>query len=81
MLPDTLADGGEDVKWMPIDHLAKVLVELALVPRDVDLGAGGAAVHHIVHPHPVTWSSILPVIRTTIDKSGVATARAGGVIW
>ncbi|KAF3033927.1 hypothetical protein E8E11_002458 [Didymella keratinophila] len=72
VLPDTLADGGEDVKWVPIDHLAKVLVELALMPRDVDPEAGGAAVHHIVHPHPVTWSSILPVIRTAIDKSGVA---------
>lgn len=71
VLPDALADGEDDIKWVSIDHLAKVLVELALIPQDADLGAGGVAVHHIVHPHPVTWSSILPTIRTSIDKSGV----------
>ncbi|KAF3042114.1 putative secondary metabolism biosynthetic enzyme [Didymella heteroderae] len=74
-LPDTLADGGDEVKWVPIDHLAAVLVELALIPDDSLLEADGAAVYHIEHPNPVTWSSILPVIKSSLDcsldKSGV----------
>lgn len=72
VLPDRLVDGGNDVRWVPIDHLAKILVELALIPEKAGLGSEGAAVHHIVHPHPVTWASILPVIASSIDESGVA---------
>lgn len=72
VLPDSLAAGGDNIKWVPIDHLAKVLVELALIPRGSDLDAGGADVHHIVHPHPITWSSILPVVMASIDRSRIA---------
>lgn len=71
VIPDKLPTGYV-VDWVPIDHLAEVLVELVLTPTNHGLESGGAAVHHITHPHPVTWESILPVIKTTIDESGIA---------
>jgi hypothetical protein len=60
------------VDWVPIDHLAAVLVELALAPKQDPPGAYGAAINHVVHPHPVTWTSILPLINKTIEESGFA---------
>ncbi|XPS74039.1 hypothetical protein M3J07_006154 [Ascochyta lentis] len=71
VLPAELGNGADKVDWIPIDHLAEVLVELALAPKHAGVEACGAAVGHVVHPRPVTWAAILPVVKRTIDDSGL----------
>ena len=71
VLPDMLPNGGDEVNWVPIDHLAGVLVELALAPTHVYTETFGAVVNQIVHPRPVSWNSVLPVIRKAIEESGI----------
>jgi hypothetical protein len=41
-------------------------------PGRPSLEPGEVSVHHIANAHTVTWMSILPVIRFSIDESGVA---------
>ncbi|KAF1351723.1 hypothetical protein EJ07DRAFT_159253 [Lizonia empirigonia] len=65
ILPTTLM-GADTVDWIPIDNLAEVLVELALAPRHAGNDVLGAAVNHVLHPRPVKWTSILPVVKETI---------------
>lgn len=63
-------DGVDKVAWIPIDHLADVLVELLLSSADDVSSAPGAAVHHVVHPRPVTWTALLPIVKKAIEESG-----------
>ncbi|KAJ4341537.1 hypothetical protein N0V95_007183 [Ascochyta clinopodiicola] len=72
VLPARLGNGADKVDWIPIDHLSEVLVELALTPQQVEASPRGAAVNHIVHPYPVTWTSILPIVKKTIDEAGLS---------
>lgn len=71
VLPATLCDA-DQVDWVPTDHLADVFVELALAPKPNPSGACGATVSHAVHLHPVTWTSIPPLIKRAIEDSGLA---------
>ncbi|UPX12162.1 uncharacterized protein EKO05_0002728 [Ascochyta rabiei] len=64
VLPARLGNGADKVDWIPIDHLAEVLVELALASQHVEAGTCGAAVNQIVHPYPVTWTAC-PTVRST----------------
>ncbi|KAF1940667.1 ochratoxin A non-ribosomal peptide synthetase [Clathrospora elynae] len=59
-----------DCNWVPVDHLAEVLVELTLAPEDKDKsGKRGVSVNQIVHPKPVSWSSLLQPIQKAIEDS------------
>jgi thioester reductase-like protein len=70
VLPETIGDmpksGEEVINWVPADHLADVLVELAL---DTTHGKGKVSANHVVHPNPVLWSSLLEPIRKAIQES------------
>jgi thioester reductase-like protein/acyl carrier protein len=72
-IPETLGDApaaGEAINWVPIDQLADVVVELALNSNTRDERAEhGVSVFQIVHPNPVPWSSLLLLIKKTLEAS------------
>jgi len=74
-LPETLGDvpgEEEEVNWVPIDHLAEMVVELTLNPNvrdENEMVDSGASVFQIVHPKPVTWSSLLLPIKQVLGTS------------
>jgi thioester reductase-like protein len=69
-LPETIGDvpatGEELINWVPADHLADVLVELAL---DAKQSNGNVSANHVVHPTPVLWSSLLKTVQKAIEDS------------
>ncbi|KAF2203122.1 ochratoxin A non-ribosomal peptide synthetase [Delitschia confertaspora ATCC 74209] len=75
-LPETLGDiptdWEETVNWVPIDQLANVVVELALdshaTNRDDDTNRD-TSVFQIVHPNPVSWSSVLTPVKKILQES------------
>ena len=71
-LPRTLgcAEGGE-VKWVPVDSTAKILLELAAVPAH----SGRNDTFHVEHPRPIVWEELSPVILGALEK---ATSERGG---
>ncbi|EDU49070.1 ochratoxin A non-ribosomal peptide synthetase [Pyrenophora tritici-repentis Pt-1C-BFP] len=72
-LPRTLGkDEGSRADWVPVDHLADVVCELALWDGDGE-GKGEVRVNHIVHPIPTPWADLLPVIQRTLSSSSSRT--------
>lgn len=73
-LPETLssiAPGGKESKeidWVPVDLLAKGLIELALGDTHPGVRGVSAKVFHPLNPRPVTWSSLLPSILHQINE-------------
>ncbi|PYI31348.1 NRPS-like enzyme [Aspergillus indologenus CBS 114.80] len=66
-LPDTLGPALNRIDWVPIDLLAEVLVDLALLGGThggkMDGSAGGQVqVYHPVNLHPQSWDEVLPAI-------------------
>ncbi|KAJ5632076.1 NRPS-like enzyme [Penicillium lividum] len=59
-LPETLGTLGR-VDWVPIDLLAEILVDLALIRNT------GVSVYHPVNLHPLSWKEIRPAIATTLQ--------------
>jgi thioester reductase-like protein/acyl-coenzyme A synthetase/AMP-(fatty) acid ligase len=72
-LPRTLgcAEDEKEVKWVPVDSTAKILLELAAVPAH----SGSNDTFHVEHPRPIAWSELFPVILGALDK---ATSERGG---
>jgi thioester reductase-like protein/acyl-CoA synthetase (AMP-forming)/AMP-acid ligase II len=66
-LPETLgcAEDGKGVKWIPVDSTARILQELS----DVPARPGINDTFHVVHPRPVAWANLLPIVRSTLDKA------------
>lgn len=61
-IPDSLGKVFDTVDWIPIDHAAEIIVELAL-PRDApDNEHGKARVYHLTNPRPVAWESVRPIV-------------------
>jgi len=59
-LPRTLdcAEDGKEVKWIPIDFTAKILLELAAASSRSDSND----TFHVEHPRPTAWAKLFPVI-------------------
>ncbi|KAL1893536.1 putative NRPS-like protein biosynthetic cluster [Sporothrix stenoceras] len=58
VIPSSLGRN-ERVDWIPVDYLAKILLEIANSPSP----AGEATLVHAVHPHPVEWiDALLPTV-------------------
>ena len=66
-LPNSLgcAADGKEVKWIPVDSAAKILQELSMAA----VGAGSNDTFHVVHPRPVTWAELLPIIQEVLNKA------------
>ena len=63
------------MNWVPIDCLAKVLVEVALAEPDVGCRVGSDV--SVIHPHnlyPTSWECFLPTIFSALVSIGHGTA-------
>lgn len=65
MLPD---DVSGIIDWVPVDHCARVVLELAehtlhAVNPDAEGKGGHVAYYHVVNPHDATWPDLLPVVQ------------------
>lgn len=83
-LPTTLGPVNA-IDWIPVDWLAKVIVELlplqstyASFPGTKKSKSSNTAVYHVVNPTAVPWSSLLPSI---IDHIGTETAMVTFTEW
>lgn len=62
VLPDSLGSA-DDVDWIPIDALAPILTQLALLPTG-DPNAN--TVFHTVNPNITSWSTLVPTVKAQI---------------
>jgi thioester reductase-like protein len=62
MLPDRLGNLDE-VDWVPIDWAAKSVWEVATAKNTM-----GATVAHVVNPKKISWSALVPTIRSTVGR-------------
>jgi thioester reductase-like protein len=70
-LPDDLGTEMNRIDWIPVDILAKVLVELGtILERDEDASdaSHGAAVFNLLNPRSTSWRQILPSFVSSIQK-------------
>lgn len=77
-IPDSLGPTMGNIDWVPIDHLAKVLVDLAVnspqahqhtpTTNENTPQKKQAQVFHPLNPHPTTWQAILPVITAELSS-------------
>lgn len=70
-LPSSLgcAAGGNEVNWIPVDSVAKILQELSAA----EAADRANDTYHVVHPRPQAWKTLLPTIQRVLD--GVASGR------
>lgn len=61
-IPDSLGKVFDTVDWIPIDHAAEIIVELALPGDAPDNEHGKARVYHLTNPRPVAWESVRPIV-------------------
>lgn len=64
-LPQDLATMNT-TNWVPVDIMAEILVELALIdegPRDHSQGVGTMKMFHVVNPQVCQWEDLLPTVR------------------
>ena len=74
-IPDSLGPTMGNIDWVPIDDLAKVLVDLAVnspqsshqqTRTNENTPQTRAQVFHPLNPHPTTWQAILPVVASEL---------------
>lgn len=77
-LPASLGSSGamDEIDWIPIDLLAKILLEFtaAADPEDGDAEPRTARVVHAVNPHPTTWETMLPTVKQALQAASPAHA-------
>ena len=76
VIPDSLGPADE-IDWIPVDVLAKVLREL-LMAQDSHIDR--AHIHHAVNPKKISWKSLLPSILASIP-SGKQLKTTSFVEW
>ncbi|RAH66761.1 acetyl-CoA synthetase-like protein [Aspergillus aculeatinus CBS 121060] len=85
-LPDTLGPALNRIDWVPIDLLAEVLVDLALLGgaqggKMAGSARGQVQVYHPVNLHPKSWDEVLPIIvgelaaRRGVDELEIVSLR------
>ena len=75
-IPDSLGPTMGNIDWVPIDDLARVLVDLAVnspqshqqTPTNENTQQKRAQVFHPLNPHPTTWQAILPVVTSELSS-------------
>ncbi|KAF2999575.1 putative secondary metabolism biosynthetic enzyme [Neopestalotiopsis sp. 37M] len=68
-LPSSLGQA-ETITWVPVDLLARVIVEMVTAQPDLANGPTGAKVYHAMNPRHTTWAQLLPTVRRIIDPTG-----------
>ncbi|KAH7304017.1 hypothetical protein B0I35DRAFT_153685 [Stachybotrys elegans] len=63
-LPESLGPSmTDDINWLPVDELAKMIVELLGAPA-----TDGLVVYNMVHPQPTSWQSLLPALDGIVPR-------------
>jgi thioester reductase-like protein len=65
VLPDSLGTELNKVDWIPVDILAKVLVELG---SDLTKGLAGAEVFNLMNPRLTAWEKLVPGVVSSVEK-------------
>lgn len=68
-LPSSLGQA-ETITWVPVDLLARVVVEMVTAQPDLANGPTGAKVYHAMNPRHTTWAQLLPTVCRIIDPMG-----------
>ncbi|KAI1739540.1 hypothetical protein F4680DRAFT_466372 [Xylaria scruposa] len=67
-IPDSLGPRLDNIDWVPVDKLGKVIVELAILSaRSRELNTG-ASVYHAINPHHTTWGALLPIVSRRLSQ-------------
>ncbi|KAJ5727271.1 NRPS-like enzyme [Penicillium malachiteum] len=61
-LPDSLGQAMDRVDWVPVDLLAEILVEVAVINNS------GLTVYHPVNLNPKSWKEIQPFVTDALQK-------------
>lgn len=77
VVPRSLGCNLDRIDWVPIDFLARVLVELvdAGDAQSSEPSPSRATVFNILNPHPVQWETLLPTISNFLSSTNL---RNGG---
>lgn len=78
MLPDSLGNGQDVIDWIPIDILARTLVEFVLAGNKDD-GANTTKVFHPLNPRPTSWSKLRPVVLNALREMSTARGDVKGI--
>jgi thioester reductase-like protein/acyl-coenzyme A synthetase/AMP-(fatty) acid ligase len=72
-LPEALgrADNNENLRWIPVDSVAKVLLEMS----DSETNLAANTTFHVLHPESSLWSTIVHTVKEILDP--LARERAG----
>ncbi|GAB7357574.1 hypothetical protein MBLNU459_g0084t1 [Dothideomycetes sp. NU459] len=70
-IPTSLGSS-ERIDWVPVDVVAKVVVDLL---DSTDRYTCDAAVHHVVNPHATTWKALLPKVQSHLHLEEVSLAE------
>lgn len=69
MLPESLMAMGTE--WVPVDILAKIIVELLDPATDDDAASEEITrVYHTVNPQSAEWKHLLPAVKTGLETKG-----------
>jgi thioester reductase-like protein len=64
----------KSVDWIPVDVAARTICEVLLAETLLNAGNaennGGHAVHNIVNPHRISWSSLVSMLQSTKVSTG-----------
>lgn len=68
VLPESLRSMGDSISWIPVDILARIIIQLllllgAMYDDENDDGTKKLAVYNIVNPRTVPWSALLETIQ------------------
>lgn len=81
-LPDSLGKVFDTVDWVPIDHAAEIIVELALPDHVPANEHGELQVYHLTNPHPVTWESVRGIVMDELARTSMNRAEVVSMeIW
>ncbi|KAJ5814169.1 acetyl-CoA synthetase-like protein [Penicillium pulvis] len=63
-LPDAIGPALDRIDWVPVDLLADILVDLAILGSSSTL-----SFYHLVNSHPQSWKDIRPIVADTLGKA------------
>jgi len=68
-LPDVLgrADNNENLRWLPVESVAKVLLEIS---DSRTSAAGTNNTFHVLHPESSSWSTVITSVKQILDQVG-----------
>lgn len=72
----------DDVDWIPVDILARIVVELAIGDATAGKNLGtGASVYHAINPKRTTWAKLVGAISRSLNSGGGAVETVSLESW